>query len=368
MSLKRQFGRCWLPTVLVCMWLCAAAVAQDWRAGQQSGPVGQPPAVGPQPGPMGGQPAARPPQRVAERPGGPRGQAGPEAGTAQPNEHPLMPVLRWARNSLAKVERIRDYSATLVKRQRIDGKLADQEYLFLKVRHQPFSVYVCFLGPPALAGREVIYVHGRNEGNMLAHGSGLEEMLGTLKLQPTGMIAMRGQRYPLTEVGLLNLTRRLVEGGEEDSKFAECEVKFFKGAKINERSCTCIQIVHPVPRSNFRYHLARIFVDDELDMAIRYESYDWPKKPGQTTTSADPAIVRWDKRSAVPKGFTWLFGATALCLSHCTPLPADHHSRSAMRSGSRAWPAPEGARQLRQGFSAAAIPEHPLCEAVAHCF
>ena len=39
-------------------------------------------------------------------------------------------------------------------------------------------------------------------------------------------------------------------------------------------------MVHPVPRRNFRFHIARIFVDKELGVPIRYASYDWPKNPG----------------------------------------------------------------------------------------
>ena len=92
---------------------------------------------------------------------------------------------------------------------------------------------------------------------------------------------MRGQRYPLTEIGILNLVRRLIEVAEKDVKYGECEVKFFnKDVKINERGCTCIQVVHPVPRRNFLFHMARIFVDNELNVPVRFESYAWPKKPG----------------------------------------------------------------------------------------
>ncbi|OHB71033.1 MAG: hypothetical protein A2V70_15115, partial [Planctomycetes bacterium RBG_13_63_9] len=211
-----------------------------------------------------------------------RGQPAPNTSPGQPQEHPLTPALRWAHACLADLEKIQDYSSTLVKRQLVDGKLADQEFLFLKVRHQPFSVYAYFRGPASLTGREVIYVDGKNDGEMLAHGTGLESALGTVKLQPTGYFAMRGQRYPMTQIGILNLTRRLIDGCEKDMKYGECEVKFFKGAKINERTCTCIQIVHPVARSDFRFHLARIFVDDELNVPIRWESYGWPKKQGES--------------------------------------------------------------------------------------
>jgi hypothetical protein len=35
-----------------------------------------------------------------------------------------------------------------------------------------------------------------------------------------------------------------------------------------------------VRRDIFRFCLARIFVDDELKIPIRYESYDWPREAG----------------------------------------------------------------------------------------
>ncbi len=192
-----------------------------------------------------------------------------------------MPTLRWAYSGLGNVEKLHDYSATVVKRERIAGKVGDYEYMFIKLRHQPFSVYAYFVGPPEIKGREVIYVKGQNNGLMWAHDVGIRNtMFGTVSLRPDGPVAMRNQRYPLTEIGILNMTRRLVEVGEQDIKYGECEVKYIEGAKINDRVCTCIEVVHPVPRRNFLFHLARIFVDKELNLPIRYESYDWPKEKG----------------------------------------------------------------------------------------
>jgi hypothetical protein len=182
---------------------------------------------------------------------------------------------------VGNIEKIADYSATVVKHERVDGKLNEYEHMFVKVRHKPFSVYMNFLAPAKIKGQEVIYVEGANDNLMFAHTVGIKDkMFGTVKIKPDGPIAMNGQRYPLTELGILNLVRRLVQVAQEDIKYGECEVKFFKGAKINNRICTCIQVVHPVPRRNFLFHMARIFVDDELNIPIRYESWDWPKEPG----------------------------------------------------------------------------------------
>jgi len=252
----------WLPALLVCAWTASSGLAQ-----QRTVPLQQ-------------RAQNQAPYRVAER-------SEPISKSLEPGflehkaeEHPLMPTLRWADQGLRNMEKIEDYSAVVAKRERLNGTVGDYEYMFVKVRHQPFSVYMYFLGPPKLKGQEVVYVEGQNNGNIFAHGTGLRAKFGTVSLKPTGVVAMRGQRYPITELGIKNLIRRLLEVGQQDAQYGECEVKFLKGAKIKDRQCTCIQVVHPVPRRNFLFHLARIFVDDEFNMPIRYEAYDWPKTAG----------------------------------------------------------------------------------------
>ena len=271
--------RRWLLTLAACVALSpviptqAALGAQPGAVLQQQASTAAAAAI----------PATRPAYQLAERSeaAAKATSAAPQLGPGQPGEHPLMPTLRWAYSGLGNVEKIDDYSAKLAKRERIGGKLLDYEYMFVKLRHRPFSVYMYFLGPPAIKGQEVMFVDGQNDGRMWAHTVGIQNtVFGTVSLKPDGPIAMRNQRYPLTELGILNMTRRLVEVGEKDIKYSECDVKFYEGAKINDRVCTCIEVIHPVPRRNFLFHLARIFVDKELNLPIRYESYDWPKEEG----------------------------------------------------------------------------------------
>jgi hypothetical protein len=200
---------------------------------------------------------------------------------AAPGEHPLTPVLKMAKDAMAEMEtNIQDYSATLIKRERLGEKLGENEFMFVKIRQKPFSVYTYFLGPDRMKGQEAIYVEGKNNNCIVGHGVGIRKIAGTVRIDPLGMLAMQGNRYPITEIGLFNLTRRLIEIGEKDAQFGECEVKVVSGAKINGRSCTCIQVTHPVPRKNFLFHVARIFYDDEMRLITRYEAYDWPKQPG----------------------------------------------------------------------------------------
>ena len=100
--------------------------------------------------------------------------AGIEQATSNPPavqaEHPWMPVLRWARQEEETIDRnVRDYSATIVSRERIDGKLEEYRSIFVKVRHRPPSVYVYVLAPEGRKGDEAIYVEGRNNGKLLGH-------------------------------------------------------------------------------------------------------------------------------------------------------------------------------------------------------
>lgn len=207
------------------------------------------------------------------------------------DEHPLMPIIRLASDRYARIgEEIRDYSCLLVKRERIDGRLLEHEYIRALIRHEqasggrvetPFSVHLRFLAPAELRGREVLYVDGRNQGKMIARKGGPRFGFMTRAVAPESDVAMQRNRYPLTDIGIQNLIRKLLEVGYEELQYDECEVEYFSNAKVNQRTCTVIQITHPVRRPYFRYHITRIFIDDRLRLPIRYASYDWPEKEGE---------------------------------------------------------------------------------------
>ncbi|MCU0983233.1 MAG: DUF1571 domain-containing protein, partial [Pirellulaceae bacterium] len=198
-----------------------------------------------------------------------------------------------ARNGLKQIQStINDYTCTLVKREQVDGKLLDYEYMFVKVRNRkvadgkvvtPFSVYMYFLKPTDVKGREVLYVEGRNEEKMVAHEGGTAgKYLPTVWIRPDGVIAMRNQRYPITDVGLENLISKLIERGEIDKAAGrrEHEVTFHENAKVNGRTCTLLQIKNAQPSENLDFHMAQIFIDTELNVPIRYVAYDFPPKAG----------------------------------------------------------------------------------------
>ncbi len=201
--------------------------------------------------------------------------------TQQPGEHPLGPTVRVLTEVLGHIDQnVRDYTCTLIKREAIDGALGEPQHIMMKVRNEPFSVYMVFLKP--FQGREVLYVNGANNNEMVVLEAGFKRHLGKLNLDPNGMIAMRGQKHPITEVGLRNLVNKLVIGKTAEMQFMECNVSNNPNIKIGDRSTTLIQIEHPVPRKEFATHISRIFLDNELRVPVHYDAYLWPEAPGRT--------------------------------------------------------------------------------------
>jgi hypothetical protein len=211
--------------------------------------------------------------------------------------HSLDEGIALARRALDNSEKnYEDYTATLVKRERVDGVVGQQEFMYIKVRNRkvvngqlktPLSVYLTFIGPASVKGREVIYVENRNDGYITAHEGGMKgRFLPTVSLNPLGMLAMKGQRYPISDIGLENLMVKLVERGQTARQYPDVKADFRKNARVKDRTCTVLQVTQPNKRPDLEFYLAQIFIDDQLLIPIRYVAYDWPASEG-----AKPEVI-----------------------------------------------------------------------------
>ncbi|QDT06008.1 hypothetical protein K227x_44150 [Rubripirellula lacrimiformis] len=205
--------------------------------------------------------------------------------------HPLDRALDIARNGLTGCrESVRDYTALLVKRERVDGTLGQHEFMEAKIRNrkvsggkvvQPLSVYLNFVKPTSVKGREVIYVEGRNDGNIVAHEGGFKgRFLPTVTIPATGMLAMRGQRYPMTEIGVENLIEKLIERGTKARQQPDVQCEFRKNARVKDSVCTVLQVTSPTKVPGLDFYQAQVFIDDALNLPVRYIAYDWPVREG----------------------------------------------------------------------------------------
>ena len=196
----------------------------------------------------------------------------------KPRRLSLQQALDLAREGIERASAIEDYTCTFLKRERVGRKLGDEQRLFMKIRHRPFSVYTRFEAPPDMAGQEAIYVEGKNDGMLIAHTTGLTgKVVGTVRLDPTGYLAMNGNRYPITSAGIKNLLVQLVALGENEPGAARCTITYGLGPEVDKRPCRRLEIVQAAPQGDFRLARVQIDIDEEWQLPVHYAAYEWSK-------------------------------------------------------------------------------------------
>ncbi|MGH7201963.1 MAG: DUF1571 domain-containing protein [Planctomycetaceae bacterium] len=194
-------------------------------------------------------------------------------------QHPLAPALRLARASEQAAGGLTDYVAVFSKREFVNGR-RDLHQMQIKFRESPFSVYMKFLSPHA--GREVLYVEGANGGNLLAHGTGIKGLIGTVALDPDGPRAMSEGRYPITLFGMKKMVHGVIRQWERDTEHpaAESQVVYYQSAQLGNTECLAIEVKHPVRQPHYPYHLTRLYIDKATRLPVRLEQYAFPSRPG----------------------------------------------------------------------------------------
>lgn len=193
---------------------------------------------------------------------------------ASGGEHPLAPALRHAQTCLEKVKAMPGYECTFSKKEVVGKELISQS-MKMKVRHEPFSVYMYFLEPAK--GREVIFVNGRNDNKLQVHETGLASLIGTLSLSPEDTRVMAENRHPITRAGLSNMLETVIGQWHEESKYGETDVKYFEDAKVGAYTCRVIESSHPQPRKQFPFHLTRLWIEEKTGIAVRVQQFGFPK-------------------------------------------------------------------------------------------
>jgi hypothetical protein len=193
---------------------------------------------------------------------------------------PIRRALQVVDECQARYDAVRDYVCTFTKRERVHGRLSVPHVMTMKVRTQPRSIYLKFRQPRPRAGREAIYIEGRNDGKVLAHDVGLGRLIaGTLCLDPNGSRAMEECRHPITHAGIGPLLETLEERWSTELDPTESVVEIRDGLTLGSRTCTLISTTHPREDPDFMFYQVRVYIDRELGLPIHFEAFDWPDSP-----------------------------------------------------------------------------------------
>jgi hypothetical protein len=180
----------------------------------------------------------------ASPPPAPPAQPAPLPAAAPPAEpaalaEPLS-LLADARHAWARVD---DYTCVLVRRERVGDCLHPEEVMLMKVRREPFSVYLRWAAPSAAEGQEACYVAGRHDGKMRVRAGGLLGAVGFVSLATDDRRARASSRHTITEAGLGHLIDRL--GREwEAGRIRPARVSV-ADAECDGRPCRRVEVMWP---------------------------------------------------------------------------------------------------------------------------
>lgn len=193
-------------------------------------------------------------------------------------QHPLAPALKMAYASRATMRSVRDYTAQFVKKELVGTRYITQS-MDLKFREQPFSVYLRFRDPHE--GRQVLYVSGANNDNILVQEAGIKGLVGPIPIKPTDPRAMSESRHPITSIGISNMLETIIRQWEEEAKYQGVVVDYYPNAKLGDFPVRCIRTTYKQRYRQFRFHTTRLYLDDKSLFPVRAEQYDWPQVEGQ---------------------------------------------------------------------------------------
>lgn len=200
-----------------------------------------------------------------------------DSSTPAAKKHPLEPALNLAYRSREAMKKITDYEAIFTKKEFVNGRY-HAHTMFLKNRLKPFSVYLKFQSPHA--GREVIYVKGQNKGNLIVHETGIAGLVGAIPIVPTSSQALSESKHPITSIGMWNLIHSIILQWENEMKYDECTVKYYRDATVGKMTCNVIESRHPTPRKQFPYQVTRLYLQKKTYLPIRVEQYRFADQPG----------------------------------------------------------------------------------------
>ena len=174
------------------------------------------------------------------------------------------------------------YACIVTMRETIDGELQDIRRAQMILRAEPFSVYLKYITPDDIVGREMIYVDGQYNGRIIVTKGGFRPALAhiTRAIKTDSQLAQLESNHSLKELGIASMMKQLLDVAYSAERFPDCKIEFIENASIDNRPCTVIQITHE-PKSNvFPFYKGQIFIDNQHQIPVRFVCYNWPDSSG----------------------------------------------------------------------------------------
>jgi len=186
------------------------------------------------------------------------------------------------------------YTATFLRRESVEKDVSPVDEMQIVVRHEPFAVRLDWLE----TGRRVAYTDGENDNRLLVRLGGSKRLFGTLKLDPRGRLAMQNSRHPITEIGLLDLTNRLLTRCQQDLEQADKVVcQTLPDEELSGRICAVFVVEYQTPALSPNHRSTQISVDRAWGAPVKMESTGWAEFTTDVTTNESQIVESAEYRN-----------------------------------------------------------------------
>lgn len=228
------------------------------------------------------------------------------AAVASEEQHPIQPLLDMAEQRLVEFNaEVRTYQCIVHRKERVNGRLMARQAAVLRVRQNPFAVYLKVIGGEA-DGREAIYNPRRYGDQVIVKNGGRQFSFVTIGLDPRSPLIMAETNYRVQDWGLAQGLQTVLNILKEEKKYSDVKVEYFEGAKADGRPAFGARITHPTYRQGMRFYQALVLIDEEMRLPVFYQAVSWPRPPSNRPLLIEEfSFTRWKFNIALDERYFW---------------------------------------------------------------
>jgi hypothetical protein len=192
-------------------------------------------------------------------------------------------VLRVVETAYAGV---RDYRCALSKKEYVDGEYIVWKNVVYKFRKPNF--YYMKWTEGKTEGQEVLYAGEKYDNKLKVHLGGLLNVMN-LSLDPKGSMAMRSGRHPITESDHGFTIRQIRMNVQRAQREKAARIDCLNDATVGNRRTKLYRAEFP-ENKGFINHVIFMHVDNELNLPVKIEMYDWSDRLVESYTFSNLRI------------------------------------------------------------------------------
>ncbi len=180
------------------------------------------------------------------------------------------------------------YTSTFRMQECLNGSLRDLQEIDLRVRNEPFGAHLKW----RTSKKEVLFPSEAGSEKLRVHYNGIKGLLGDVTVNPDSALARTEGRHPVTDLGILNLAKLILEYRERDLSQPGVKLTRAPGESIGDRPCDCYIAEYADTSIEPTFRKAVYHIDRELSIPLSFRGYGWAE--GENVANEATLLERYE--------------------------------------------------------------------------